>query len=390
MPDAPSKRVVLVAAFLGLGFAAVVGGAIGEVAVRLVRPQQLIQPRSDIFIPADTVGWDLRPNVATTVNTGERTVSWRTDSAGFRIGREGRHAAPRSLLLIGDSFLQALQVEWEQSAAGLLDAQLHRTSPAVAVRNAGVSAWDPPQYAARLRRALSSGNRPSAVIVSWYVGNDATGDAPAYLPPRPVMTSARLRWPASFAWRDVVDAWLRPWNDLLKQHSHLYVLVRQAMLGVRMRAGLSADAVPTEILVREASSPRWASSAAWGDTLVRLARAANVPIGFVLVPSTYQVHDAAFDLYAAGNGFTRSAVDLDQPNRKMAEALGTLGVPVVDALPEFRRAAAASPRLLYGTVDRHLSPEGNVVFARVLASMATRLLDGDPSVAAGVASPHRR
>jgi hypothetical protein len=390
MPDAPSGRVVVAAAALGLIFAVAVGGAVGEVAVRLVRPQQLIQPRPDIFVPADTVGWDLRPNVATTVNTGERTVSWRTDAEGFRIGRDGRQDAPQSLLLIGDSFLQALQVEWEQSAAGVLQAQLRTSSREVAVRNAGVSAWDPPQYAARLRRALAGASRPSAVIVSWYVGNDATGDAPAYLPPRPVMTSARLRWPSSFAWRDIVDAWLRPWNDLLKQHSHLYVLVRQALLGVRMRAGLSADAVPTEILVREATSPRWARSAAWGDTLVRLARAAGVPIGFVLVPSTYQVHDAAFDLYAAGNGFTRAAVDLEQPNRKMAEALGSLGVPVVDALPEFRDAAKASPDMLYGTVDRHLSPAGNVVFAQVLSTLAARLLDGDRPIAEGVASPHRR
>jgi lysophospholipase L1-like esterase len=389
MAERPRRRVIVLAAALVLGLSTVIGVGLGEVVVRLVRPQQLIEPRPDIFMPSDSVGWDIRPSVSTTVNTGERTVSWYTDAEGYRIGAAGRVDAPQELLLIGDSFLQALQVNWEQSAAGLLDVSLRKSGFPVAVRNSGVSAWDPPQYATRLRRALA-GRKPAAVIVSWYVGNDATGDAPAYLKPRSATTAASFAWPTSLTWPAIVDAWLRPINDVLERRSHLFVMVRQAMLGVRMRVGLAADAVPTEILRREADSPRWARSAAWGDTLVRLARAAGVPIGFVVVPSTYQVHEGSLALYARGNGFDPSEVDVTQPNRRMADALQRLGVPVVDALPAFQSAAKAQPALLYGTVDRHLSPEGNVVFAAALDSVAKQLLTAQRPAPTAVALPPRR
>jgi hypothetical protein len=385
MSETPRRSVVIIATVVAMGLASILGAGIGELVVRLVRPQQLIEPRPDIFVPSDSVGWDVRPGVSTSVNTGERTVTWRTDAEGFRVGTAGRVEQPMELLLIGDSFLQALQVEWEQSAAGLLDTTLRSSGFPVAVRNSGVSAWDPPQYVTRLRRALTH-RKPTAVIVSWYMGNDATGESPAYLPPRPPTLAARWRWPAAATWPAVVDAWLRPLNDLLERHSHLFVLVRQSLLGVRMRVGLAPDAVPTEILRREADAPRWERSAAWGDTLVRLARAARVPIGFVILPSTYQVHEGSLKVYASGNGFELSELDLAQPNRRMTALLSALGVPVVDALPVFQAAARQRPALLFGTVDRHLSPEGNVVFARALDSVAVQLLSGS---SVGVARPPR-
>jgi hypothetical protein len=91
-----------------------------EVLVRIVEPQQLIVDRPDIWQPRDTVGWEHRPNVQTTVNTGEGFVHFRTDAEGFRIGRAGRVEGDRQVLLIGDSFMEALQVEYEQSLAGLM------------------------------------------------------------------------------------------------------------------------------------------------------------------------------------------------------------------------------------------------------------------------------
>src|SRR4051812_13500318 len=83
-----------------------------ELAVRLLVPQQLILKRTDIWQPADTLGWTHLPNVNTTVNTGERAVHFRTDADGYRVARAGRReSANRTVLLLGDSFMEALQVE---------------------------------------------------------------------------------------------------------------------------------------------------------------------------------------------------------------------------------------------------------------------------------------
>src|SRR5690348_12662319 len=57
------------------------GAAAGlaELLVRLVAPQQLIVRRPDIWEAVDTLGWVHRPDVNTTVNTGERAVHVYTD-----------------------------------------------------------------------------------------------------------------------------------------------------------------------------------------------------------------------------------------------------------------------------------------------------------------------
>jgi len=148
--------VVLVGASLGVAF------GLGELLVRLVVPQQLVIKRPDIWQAVDTLGWAHRPNVNTTINTGERTVRVITDRDGLRVGLRGRVEGKRHVLLLGDSFMEALQVEYEQSVAGLLEARLtSRLGEPVAVRNGGVGGWDPPQYLMEARRRIG---RPEAGV----------------------------------------------------------------------------------------------------------------------------------------------------------------------------------------------------------------------------------
>ena len=110
-----------------------------EVLVRVLAPQQLVVKRPDIWQAVDTLGWAHRADVRTTINTGERTVRVFTDRDGFRVGAGGRVEGKKRILLLGDSFMEAFQVEYEQSFAGLLEARLGATlGETVAVRNAGV------------------------------------------------------------------------------------------------------------------------------------------------------------------------------------------------------------------------------------------------------------
>src|SRR5687768_751660 len=96
---------------------------LAEIGVRVAAPQQLIQIRPDLWQPADTVGWLRLPDVNAEINTGERPVRLITDHQGFRIGQRGRTEGT-PVLLLGDSFMEALQVEHEQSLAGLLEPAL--------------------------------------------------------------------------------------------------------------------------------------------------------------------------------------------------------------------------------------------------------------------------
>lgn len=355
--------------------------AVGEVLVRVIAPQQLIIKRPDIWQPVDTLGWTHRADANTTINTGERTARVFTDHDGFRVGRAGRVEGKRRILLLGDSFMEALQVDYEQSLAGLLEAHLtQRLSDTVAVRNTGVGGWDPPQYLMEARREIGR-ERFDLVLVSLYLGNDVVTHRVERYPPGPPVDAPfhRLRLPRRLTYAELVDAVFYPINDFLKARSHLFLLAKKQASTVRMRLGLTAEYFPDELLKREATSPRWQVTAEICRDIRDLARAHGAPTVFMLIPAPFQVDTAAF--YRALQGFKidQAAVDLDQPERLMTVAMRTYGLDVVDVLPEFRRAERSGSRL-YGTVDPHLSPDGHELLEHLV----------EPALVAHLARPARR
>jgi hypothetical protein len=146
--------------------------ALAEIAIRMVAPQQLPNVRPDIWQPDDSVGWISRPDVNTTINTGERTVHVLTDSLGFRVGAGARPSGDSRILLLGDSFMQALQVEYEQSLAGLLERRLPaRLGHPVVVEDAGVDGWDAPQYFIRAHSRAHPRRADAVPLATWlFVG----------------------------------------------------------------------------------------------------------------------------------------------------------------------------------------------------------------------------
>lgn len=384
-PYAPASATVgarLRAALVAIAMVCVSLGlacGLAEMLVRIIAPQQLIVKRPDIWQPVDTLGWNHRPDVNTTINTGERTAHVFTDPDGFRVGRAGRREGKRRILLLGDSFMEALQVDYEQSLAGLLETGLTaRLGDTVVVRNAGVGGWDPPQYLMQARREVGR-EQFDVVLVSVYLGNDVVLRRVERYPPGPPVDAPfhRLRLPRRLTYGELVDAVFYPINDFLKARSHLFVFVKQRASTLRMRTRLTAEYFPEDLLRREATSPGWVVTAQILRDIRDLALAHKTPTVFVLIPAPFQVDTAAF--YRALKGFQidAAAVDLDQPERLLTDAMRAYGLDVVDVLPEFRAAERSSR--LYGTVDPHLSPEGHQLLERLLEPVvAARLQHPGP------------
>ena len=170
-----------------------------------------------------------------------------------------------------------------------------------------------------------------------------------------------------------------PINDFLAVHSQLYVFLKQRTAVLRMRARLTTEYFPEDLLRREAASPRWVVTAQICRDIRDLAQAHGAPTLFVLIPASFQVDTAAF--YQALKGFKidPGAVDLDQPDRLLASAMHAYQLEVVDVLLDFRRAERSGTRL-YGTVDSHLSPAGHDLLERLI----------EPAVTERVSAPARR
>ena len=351
---------------------------LGEWLVRWVAPQQLVLKRPDVWQPADSVGWVNRPNVNTTINTGERTVRLFTDRDGFRVGPAGRVEGEQRILLLGDSFMEALQMEYDQSLPGLLEAHLaQRLHHAVAIRNTGVGGWDPPQYLIEARRTLGREHFDLA-LVAVYLGNDIVPERIERYAPRAPVEVHRLRLPRRLSGPEWIDALLYPVNDFLEGRSQLFILLKTRLHALRTRLGLTAEEFPVGLLRQEAASPRWSVTADILSDIRDVARAHSVPTLFVLMPALYQVDTDEFHRSLRGFQIDSGAVDLDQPNRLLAAAMRAHHLEVLDVLPAFRQAQQAGRRL-YGRVDRHLSPAGHELLARLV----------EPLVVERLAAPNR-
>lgn len=349
---------------------------LAEGAVRWVAPQQLILIRPDLWEPADTVGWLHRPNVDIRINTGEGTVSVYTDAEGFRVGSAGPVHADFRVLLLGDSFVEALQVEYEESLGGLLEASLPTLVGApVAVRNAGVGGWDPDQYVLRARSLLAR-DRYDLVLTAVYLGNDVIARRRAYLPPREPVARHRFRIPRGLSRTALTSSILMPANDFLEVRSHLFLFFKNRLQSLRMRLGLYPLDFPPQYMKSAAGAPIWEITAGLLEEIGTLAEHHGVPALFVLIPAPFQVDSASLGQYVRGFGLDPSAIDIDLPNRELGTRLADREVRYYDALAAFRAAHEDGQRL-YGTVDPHLTREGNELLASLLTPLVAAQLQGD-------------
>lgn len=366
-PTTRSRRlraVLLNLLLLAVTFGIALGAA--EVAVRVIAPQQLIVARPDVWQPTDSLGWMFRPDLHTTVNTGEGTVQVYTDREGLRVDSTGRVAGSPRVLLIGDSFLAALQVEHEQSIAGVLQRELPGlVGRPVAVRNAGVAGWDPPQYLVRTRQMLARDSF-GLTVVFLYVGNDVVPVRPGHIPALEPAPKARWRLPSRLGGGEIKDALLRPANDFLEQHSHLFILAKTRLRGILTRMGLTAEYFPDEFRRSVATTPRWDVTADLCADIAQEGRRHKVPVVFVLIPTPWQVETGIWQQYLRSFGIDSSTVDLEQPNRLLGDRLRARGLQVMDPLPALRARAAAGAQL-YGKVDRHFTALGHEALAALVA-----------------------
>jgi hypothetical protein len=384
-PSTPRTRrsatIALIAVFVLVSASA--GLVLAEGLVRVVAPQQLIQIRPDLWQPVDTVGWTHRPNAALRINTGERTVSVFTDREGYRVGESGRREAQEAILLLGDSFMEALQVEHEQTLAHLLESGVsNRIHQPVVVRNSGVGGWGPNQYLLRARQVLAR-EKPAFIVVALFVGNDVATHRVDRVPPRAPVQRSSLRLPSSFVWNELVNAFLAPVNDALETRSHLFIMAKNQASTIRMRLGLTPKYFPVEYLRDQATSPRWQVTTDIARDIAAEARARGVPTLFILVPEVFQVYDGAFDQYLRGFGIDPTTVDVRQPSRVLYESFTAANLHVIDALPAFRAAASNGDAPLFGEVDTHLSPAGHAALAELVVPAVAEVLRGHSVAEAG-------
>ncbi|MGH7619158.1 MAG: hypothetical protein ACREPM_18205, partial [Gemmatimonadaceae bacterium] len=288
--------------------------------------------------------------------------------------------------LLGDSFMQALQVGYDSTTGALLERDLTKTlGRLVSVWNAGVDGWDPDQYLIRARQLLARRSYDAAVV-TIYVDNDIIARRRERVPARKNAERHAFHVPRGFSKSDFIDAVLYPLNDYLDVRSHLYVLMKHSFDTILLKMGLSATDFPLVVQRVAAGRPMWDLTAKICADLSAAGAQHHVPVIFAIIPAPYQVDSTTFNYYVRGFSLDPRAMDIDQPQRIFDQELTKYGLRFVDVLPAFRaRAHLGKP--LYGHVDRHLTPLGHEMLASQIMGVLPAAIEG--ADAGRVATPSK-
>lgn len=342
--------------------------ALAEAGLRLISPQPTAITHQDRF--GLIMHW---PGIVRTHSAFGTTM--RINSVGLR-DREHTLEKPAGvfrILVLGDSFMEAVQVEFEQSLPGLLETGLAAaTGKRIEVINGGVSGWgteDELRYLTRygLRYA------PDLVLVAMTLHNDMSDNF-------------RERWYTlrqdSLIDKDPPPLPIRQYRVLtakafLATHSHGYQLLRR----VARRGSMTgvARALNQHIVELFTTPPSPAIERGYRLTEALLhsidsaGRAHGARVAVALLPLQVQLSDTAFGEFLKAAGKSESSMPRTRPQDEIGTAAARSGIPVIDLLPPLRDWELAGRSPLYLRNDGHWSAEGHRLASTVVIEGLLRL-----------------
>jgi hypothetical protein len=376
------------------------GALVGALAALELLAPHLVRQRcgggaAPFWRPSRSVGWALVPNARGEsivcegqVETVRRTVAINAHGQRDRPRTWARTGRPR-VLVLGDSFVEALQVDLEDTFVAQLEDRLD-----IEALNAGVSGYSTDN---ELRAFETTGRRyaPDAVLVVLHVGNDVLENgARLYLksdrglPPKAWLRArdADTLLAGCLAAHRLAGHAAATTPSWLWAHSRVvrFVLVRgtSAALAAACGAALGPSVlagVPELLGVYGAPpTPAWAEG--WETTEELLAELAGrvrdtgAAFGVALGPAGFE-YDPRLRVHEALYPATRAVTwDFDYPYRRFAEMLDRHQIAWTSLrapLEEHHRATGQSGCYAW---DGHWTAEGHRVVAAALEPFVRRLL----------------
>lgn len=289
------------------------------------------------------------------------------------------------VLVLGDSFSEALQVPLEDSFPRRLEAELdERLDAPVEVLNAGISGFGTAGQLLLLRRD-GVAYRPDVVLVAFFPGNDVMNNSPdletTLLPVYDEdgrlekVVSGKVPREGSPGGLKAILA-----RSKAFRYARRRLVTGHPGLARRVGAGRPAAAgdnggVPTGYQVYTTPDARW--QLAWERTAALLAAmqaeaaAMDARLAVAVVSSREEVYP---DLWAearqAHPGMQEGVWDVDAPRRRVVEICRNLGIPVVELTPIMRERRDGE--MLHFPRDGHWTPAGHRVAATAMANFLVK------------------
>ena len=359
---AATSSVRIMPKLVGSGLMSIVSIAIalliGELAVRTLYPQQLgiwtyTRDGLTLHLPnmsqhSQRFGYDIKTN---SLGMRDREHKIKKAESVFRI------------LVLGDSFMEALQVKFEDSFASLLEIRLrNEVGRSVEVINASVSGWGTDDELTYLMREGLKMD-PDLIIVAMTLHNDVNDNLleeyhsfqGGRLYQRPV---SLVPWP-SFALLKV--------KEWLAANSHMYqVFLRANRINWASAEAKNLDSHVIDLLRRIPTKRMefgWSMTQQLFEKIMVAGRSNNATVVVVLLPLYVQVYPDGLGAVLKTFNLREEEIDRLKPQELMMNFGRTIKLPVLDLLPIFWDAKARCNCSLYVEGDGHWNEEGHKVAA---------------------------
>lgn len=347
-----------------------------EAILRFIFPH--IVPPSEIYRQKAGGALKFKPNITFSVNEEEFSNTINTNSAGLNDEERGyvKKEGTKRIVLLGDSFIEAVQVPREKNIASLLENLLGNDFEVINMGFAG--AGQAHEYLILKQEALKYS--PDLVIVFFFIGNDVYNnsyhleskkDKPFFaakegelihldgtINPADEKLTDNFLWKHSFAYRYFAGKYLA-YKEL------------KIVLGQRG----SNEGVPIPYYVfKEDYSPQWEE--AWDTTKALLSAIKkkiednNGELLLAAIPDKVQVYEEDFYKTLGGS----KNWDMEKPNNILEDFCKRENISYIDLLPIFREYSEEGKRLYYHK-DEHFNKEGHRVTAEVVYQKLMELYD---------------
>jgi len=346
----------------------VVAFALLELAVRILYPYDLdlqYDPLLGHRLIPDFEGWHS--------SLGEYRVRYHINSHGFR-GEETTLEKPDGtyrIMVLGDSFVTALEVEEDETFPAQLEALLTSADAPVEVLNAGIPGAGPAQYMLYLESEGIDYN-PDLVLVVHTASNDAID----------TLNYNSVDWDKQgpITLDDVHDASTISASFFEERPRGFHPLIFGHLSGILSRIpaawrtlGNSESFVHFYFQVYS-PEPVEAIEESWQiteDVYARLARFQSdtgIPVIVVIYPGALEYNDIKWeqqiDAWPLMEDYSRTL-----PVERTADVVDSVGLPYISLLPAFDAAWQASGELAYLNYpyDGHPTADGHQLAAETVA-----------------------
>ena len=331
------------------------------------------------------------------IQRDEFTTHIETNAAGQR-GREIPIPKPPGtfrILVLGDSFVEAEQVQEQERFIRRLEATLNAGNPTrngapvrYEVIDGGCGGWGQAQELLYLREQ-GLAYQPDLVLLAFFVGNDV-GDNSIELQLDGKREAALKPY---FVPRKDGSLELLPPNppsptlveraaNTLRLHSTVYNFLESGVLQKLGRDDLfaawrTADALERpryqgNLIYRSRLTDDWREGWQITEALLGMVKGESLqhgaPFGMIVVPTRAQVSDQAWRGIAGRDGGRQAGLDRSFPNRQLQAIAERLDAPLLDLVPALQEADKVNPDSLYYERDQHWTAAGHAVAAQAIAS----------------------